>query len=51
MEFMPSFLKRHITGKLGVTSRNVGCFLRSLKKFYQRPGLILSEHLSNFARA
>ena len=30
MEFIPSFLKRHFTGKLGVTSQNVGCLLKLL---------------------
>ena len=28
MEFLPSFLRRHLAGKLVVASLNVGCFLR-----------------------
>ena len=31
MEFLWSFLRCHFTGKPGVVSRNVGCFLRLLK--------------------
>ena len=31
MEFLWSFLRFHFTGKPGVVSRNVGCFLRLLK--------------------
>ena len=45
MEFLRSFLRRHLAGKPGVASPNVGCFLRLQFK------LFLSRFLSsNFVK-
>ena len=35
MEFLRSFLRRHFAGKPLVASRNVGCFLRLLRKIVE----------------
>ena len=45
MEFLRSFLRRHLAGKLVVASRNAGCFLR----LFPRVNAMLPMKLLSFA--